>query len=155
MGGDFTTAQLVALLNALRWCLIVSSALGCLLCVDGVRTAYKDVKWARVGNGGKKIASLMRLRVEVLLMTVFLLHLVLAWRYTVPIDTIVASADLLVPVAKARFVFNLSVVLLLCVKAVMRIGRRDLDQYYDVLAASAVLSEAGLFSHKRDSDQAQ
>lgn len=153
MGIELTPGQLVAVLNGLRWCLLVSTSVGCLLCVDGIWTAYQDLRVAHAGNGGRQIATLMRLRVEVLLIVVFVLHLALAAKFTVPIDILAATTALLVPVVKARLVFNASVLLLLMVKVVMRIGRRQLDQYYNAMTASAVLQEQGLYTHKRESDR--
>ena len=152
MGVDLTTGQMVALLNALRWSLITLTTIGCVLSALGIRIAWMDLQWATTGNGAKKIASAMRLRVEVLLLAVFAITLLLSFRYTVPIDQLVASTVLLGPIAKARFIFNLDIFLLLMVKVVMHFGRRQLDRYYDEMAAADVLKAKGLFAHRRGTD---
>lgn len=147
-----TTGQIVFLLNGLRWSLIVLTTTGCVLAVLGIRIAWMDLRWATTGNGAKKIASAMRLKVEVLLLIVFSITLLLSALYTVPIDTLIASTALLGPVAKARFIFNADIFMLLMVKVVMHRGRRQLDRYYDAMAAEDVLREKGLYVHRRGTD---
>lgn len=153
MGTELTQPQLVALLHLLRLSLIVLPAIGCLLCVIGIHTAWKDLKWATVGNGGKQIASAMRLQVEVLLLIAFSLTLALALFFTVPIDAMIAASVLLWPVAKARAIFNAHMLILLMVKVAMYRGRRKLDLYYDAMAAGEVIRQRGLYAHSRMTDR--
>lgn len=152
MGIELTDAQLITVLVALRALLVAQAGLGCLLCVTGIRTAWQDLKWATVGNGGKQIASDMRLKVEVLLLLVFMLNLALSLFYMLSAERLAASAVLLPPVAKGRLLFNAHMFLLLMVKVVMYYGRRRLDQYYDGQAANEVIRQKGLHAHRRVTD---
>jgi hypothetical protein len=85
MGFELTDGRAIVLLELLRLSLIAQTGLGCVLCIIGIRTAWQDLKWSQAGNGGKQIASAMRLQVEVLLLLVFALTLSLSLFFTVPL----------------------------------------------------------------------
>jgi hypothetical protein len=153
MGFELTDGRAIVLLELLRLSLIAQTGLGCVLCIIGIRTAWQDLKWSQAGNGGKQIASAMRLQVEVLLLLVFALTLTLSLFFTVPLDKMMAASVLLAPVAKARTIFNAHMFLLLLVKVVMYRGRRKLDRYYDDQASEQVLLDRGLHLHRRTTDR--
>ena len=129
--------SLYTLLLLLRWLLVIQTGLGTLLCAIGVITAWEGLRVSRIYNGGKRIASEIRLRVEMLLFVVFLSMFSLSIWFMTPIDVLM-TLPMMQPVVAARVIFNLSIFLLLLMKIVQHRGRHRLEEYYDEMAAIAV-----------------
>ena len=129
--------SMYTLLWLLRWLLVIQTGLGTLLCVIGVITAWEDLRVSRVYNGGKRIASEVRLRVETLMFVVFLSMFAMSVWFMTPIDVLM-TLPLMQPIVAARVIFNLSIFLLLMMKIVQHRGRHRLEDYYDATAAAVV-----------------